>query len=548
MYVTCLVLKYIKKLKNKVLKKSGFSGAVDKMPSQKDAFHAIVLQDQREHFPEIFKYFCSIGVKLKDTPQLVCQLNIFRDDHGLLRVKHKLKRWIDEPTMSPVLLSKDSILVPLILKRFHEELSHAGLYMVLSEFRKHFWVPRVFITVKKFLKGCVQCRRVNGRPIELNQSPYREFRLNPSNIPFRNIFIDHIGPITVKVQGSNTKIYLLLITCLWSRAINLLVCRDMTVRTFIRAMQIHIYSYGVPEFCLSDPGSTIVGGGRLIAKYLDDDATREYFKSCGIKGVKFEQYAAGKNELGGLVESCVKITKRLIFGSIRNLMLDFLDFELLIYKVVHLANRRPIAFKNSLRDGTDKEYTPSPITPEILLRGYELVSVNIIPGWGSYADNDPNWVPEDIDSSLNKLQQARKFLMEIYSSEFLSDLSCKATNEKTRYKRVQHAQLKIGDLVLIKEPFVKPNYFPMGRVLEIKTNDLGEVTDVVLLKGQTGEKVHRHVTSLIYYLTAETVESSNADVVSPSPQNTDAVPERPKRRTAEISRDSWREAISAGDL
>ncbi|XP_068204707.1 uncharacterized protein [Palaemon carinicauda] len=47
-------------------------------------------------------------------------------------------------------------------------------------------------------------------------------------------------------------------------------------------------------------------------------------------------------------------------------------------QTTHLINRRPIAFKDGLRDVPD-EYVPSPITPEKLIHGYELTSVKLIP-------------------------------------------------------------------------------------------------------------------------------------------------------------------------
>ena len=70
---------------------------------------------------------------------------------------------------------------------------------------------------------------------------------------------------------------------------------------------------------------------------------------------------------GSLVEVCVKLVKRLIYGSIRNNVPSYFDFDFLVCQVVYLVNRRPIAFKEALRDN-DAE-VPDPITPELLIRG-----------------------------------------------------------------------------------------------------------------------------------------------------------------------------------
>ena len=87
--------------------------------------------------------------------------------------------------------------------------------------------------VKKVLKECVVCRRLNGRTVNLNQSPYREERVKPPEIAFRNIYVDHLGPFYTKIGNAKTKCWLLCITCTWSRAVNLKVCVDLTVSEFL---------------------------------------------------------------------------------------------------------------------------------------------------------------------------------------------------------------------------------------------------------------------------------------------------------------------------
>ncbi|XP_068204845.1 uncharacterized protein [Palaemon carinicauda] len=56
--------------------------------------------------------------------------------------------------------------------------------------------------------------------------------------------------------------------------------------------------------------------------------------------------------------------------------------------IIHLANRRPIAFKASLRDISDE--LPEPITPEHLIRGYGLTSINLIPDLHYIPSEDPD--------------------------------------------------------------------------------------------------------------------------------------------------------------
>ena len=463
----------------------------------------MISMDQCENFGEIFSYLSNSNAG--KMPELVSRLNIFKDKNNILRVKHKIKSSIDE-SESPILMSKNSYLTGLLIMEVHRKLFHSGIYAVMRELRKKYWVPQMFSLTRKLLKKCVHCKRLNNRTVEINQSPYRDFRISPPNIPFRTVFIDHIGPFTIYYEGQNArkKVYLLIFTCLWSRAINLVLCRDLTVNSFIKAYQTHTYSYGVPTLCVSDQGSTIIGGTGVIKEFLNDKVTQEYFELNGIKNIEFQQYPRGRSELGGVVESCVKIVKRLIFGAIRNLILNYFDFEFLIQQVIHLANRRPIALKSAIRAPESNEDWPSAITPEILLKGYELVSVDLVPSLHLDVDlEDLPYNSSSIDENCKKLLSARKHLADIYNSEFLSNLDYQATNVSNRYKPVSHQELQENDVILLKEPLIKPNNFPMARILQIVKNDMGETTEVIALKGKTRERVRRHVTSVIPYLRYE---------------------------------------------
>ena len=382
------------RLRNKFPTRFSHFKVLDERELILEANRSAIRNDQKEHFPEIFSYYSHKSKRVKDMPNLISQLNVFLDENGILRVKSKVNRWKDKEkyTLAPILLARESRLTRLVILHMHIKNSHAGVYSVLSELRKTFWIPKYFSVVKKELRKCVNCRRFNRRTVKLNQSPYRDFRLDPPNIPYRSIFLDYLGPYYVKINNVKTKVWLLCITCLWSRAINLKICIDLTVPTFLRAFQLHVWEYGFPKNCFSDMGTQIIAGTNIISDFLGDVQTKQYLQENNINAIQFQQYYKGCNELGSLVEACVKLVKRL-FGSIKNYVLDYFAFEFHIFQVIHLVNRRRIAFKESLRE-TNNEIVPSAITPEILLKGYEFISLNVIPNLQSIPDLDPTWKPD----------------------------------------------------------------------------------------------------------------------------------------------------------
>ena len=472
----------------------------------------VLLNEQFKHFPEVFDFFNKNSPSLSECPSIVTRMNIFKDKYGLLRVKSKFKKWYPPDSDFPILLPHDSALTRILVLDVHDKLSHSGCYSVLAELRKKFFLPKCYSTVKKALSCCTHCRRFNARTIKLSQNAYRDFRVSPTQIPFANVFIDHLGPFYVSKDKGKEKVWVLIITCLWSRAVNLKICADLSLKEFLRAFQLHSFEYGFPRICISDLGSQLTAGVNILRQHLNDPEVQDYLTSNNIQHLEFQQYFKGCNELGSVVEICVKLVKRLIHGSIKNYVVSLHDFEFVIAMAVHLVNKRPISFKDSLRDVQDS-LLPEPITPELLIKGYDTLSLNIIPELQDLPEMDPNWTKGSQASQVRdeyyKLRAIRTNLLDIYQSEFLATLMQQAVDLKDRYKPIAHKKLAVGDIVLIKELHMKPNQFPMAIVKEVVLNDLGEVTGAKVLKGRTRETVQRHVSSLVPLL-----RSADGDLTS----------------------------------
>ena len=500
------------------------------------AITKLLITEQHKYFPDIFSYFKQGYCPVKDVPELVTRLNVFLDEHGLLRVKSKFHKWkYGAKNQFPVLLPRDSHLTKLIIWDIHETLFHTGCYAVLTELRKHYYIPKQFSIIKRILRECVHCKRFNNRTVKLNQNVYRDFRADPPQVPFANVFIDYLGPFNIKLSNSTQKVWILAITCTWSRAINLKICKSLNVSDFLRAFQMHCFDYGIPQLCISDLGSQLVAGANIITNFLNDHTVLQYFEENGVKNLDFQHYFKGASQLGSLVEVVVKLTKRLIFGSIKNNILTFDEFEFLIANVNHIANRRPIAFKDAVRDSEDYE-VPEPITPEHLIRGYELPSLNIIPDLQPFPRDDPDFVadPNQLASNYSKLCKVRNNLLDIYHNEFIGTLILQAIDRNGRYKPVSHKQVQVGDIVLIQEEYTKRSNYPMGLVIKIFQNNLGETTHAVVKKGKTGQLNKLHVSQLIPLLETNMIPSQ---VVPSDPLSSNSVKlARPLRKAALKSR------------
>jgi len=521
-----VVIKFVNKLKCKV--RNVQSGISDSEYMKLARSHLIVV-DQRLHFPDAVKVLSTDNCKISDLPNIVKQLGVYLDAAGILRVRGKFGKTLPDYE-SPVLLSKCSELANLIIGDIHVGMSHSGKYAVLAELRKYFYIPKCFSKVKMVLKNCTHCRRFNSKTVQLNQSDYRLNRLAPSEIPYRNLYLDHFGSFLVKFNGIKEKVYILLITCMFTRAFNLQICRDMTVASFLRAFQMHVHCYGMPSEVTSDSGSSLIAGGHVVKDFLKDEECVRYLSSKDVTHVEFTQFCKGKSALGGLVESGVKLCKRLIFGSVKNNCLDYEEFEFLISEVTSLVNKRPIAFKEAARED---EVSPcvTAITPEMLIHGYSLPSLNVIPGLQPIPD-DPDYVPysnSSIVDRFDKLRKVRSAMLQLYREEFLTNLLSQSVDRKDRYKPVLHRSVSPGDIVLLKENFTKAVDFPLAIVQSVFTNNLGEVTSAKVKKGCTNEIVTRHSSTIIPFYSPP-ANAVNADSNDKCPSPTSSPPVRRSKR------------------
>jgi len=538
--VVSRVLMFVRNLKAKV-GRSVYLHETVRASTYETAANYVLNHAQLKSFGEVHKSL----LKGDLSHQLVTQMNLFIDRDGLIRVKGKLKKLkADYGEKCPVLLSKDCPISKSIIWDTHLKLKHGGIHRVLARIRKEFWITNAFTCVKKLLKTCLVCRRLNNRTVKLSQNAYRDYRINPETIPFRNVMIDHCGAYYARDRNEKFKVYILVLTCMWSRAVNLKYCRQIDKSDFLRAFQSHVLEYGVPSLIVSDNGTPIVSGVEQTISYLEDEDSVAYLRQCGINSIKFHPYPPGASKLGGAVESMVKMVKRLCSASIGNRVLSERDFDLFVQETKMLINKRPIAFK--ICENSIEEEFPTPLTPELVIKGYETPCVGIIPqlqqNLSVVSDADFEVSKDALWESYEQLRKVQANLHSLYRSEFISTLFAQSVDRKDRYAARNHTKLQTGDLVTIKTENMKPFQYPLAVVANIEINDLGEVVSASLRKSN-GEIVRRHAEDIIFICSGD---SSSAQGRS---EKSDFVPnsrDKSKRASAKTCSSANRDLFKLG--
>lgn len=167
------------------------------------------------------------------------RLNPFLDEEGLLRVGGQLKRSVLDPDeRHPVIVPRDSSLVPLLIDHAHRRTLHGGTQLTLATLWQRFWILSGRSLVKTFIGRCIRCLRFRAATATQLMGDLPKERVNRAR-PFYHSGIDYAGPIhlrTSKGRGhKSTKAYIAVFVCFATKAVHLEAVSDYTTEGFLAA-------------------------------------------------------------------------------------------------------------------------------------------------------------------------------------------------------------------------------------------------------------------------------------------------------------------------
>ena len=126
-------------------------------------------------------------------------LGLYDDEDGFMRCRGRIgKAKIPFTTRFPILLPRNHHVTELVIREAHEKVYHNGVKETLSEVRSKYWIVKGRQIVKKLLRRCVLCKKLEGlaypSPVT---SPLPEFRVG-ANKAFQTTGVDFCGPVYVK--------------------------------------------------------------------------------------------------------------------------------------------------------------------------------------------------------------------------------------------------------------------------------------------------------------------------------------------------------------
>ena len=508
---------------------------------------------QEEAFPQELAY-----LKNKDStevPTLVSQLNLFLDEHGVIRCKGRIDKNIELKynIVNPILMPKQHHLTKLLIYYAHCKCMHMGLQSTLNFLRMHgLWIVKARQAVLSVIKDCVVCKRYNASTVKYpSPASLPKARVNLS-VPFAHTGVDYTGHLWLRDKnGERIKVYILIFTCFNTRAIHLEVVQSMTTSEFILAFIRFSNRFGVPSAVYSDNAKSFVQAGNIIEQLLTSSEFEEKFRVASITHRTIPVYAAW---YGAVWERLIKTVKQCLFKTLGRFTPSLSEFVTFLSDIQKILNNRPLTYRSC-------ENELDIISPNHFLVGRSIPSIVFgdseqVPEW-EYSEED------DYSSLLARTLETRDGLYENFKERWLTEYLVNLREKDRASFHTPRKWLK-GEIALFKLPSKSRAYWPLVRIVDTFLDEEGVIRTVRIVKSDGNESNVNvsHLIPLELYselnypnlnvqvdeLNQEDSDSFVEDIADSNVDMSIPNPTRPSRSTALASREQIKALAREGRL
>ena len=393
---------------------------------------------------------------------------------GLLRVGGRLQySTYDYNRIHQVILPKDHHLTEIIIHHYHKIDGHAPPAQVLASTRERFWIVHGTSAIKNTLKPCIPCKRQDAVLGEQIMSPLPACRTASERPPFSSTGIDFFGPIQVKCRRSRVKRYGCIFTCMTMRAVHIEIAHSMDTCSFIDAFRRFACRRGDPKEVYSDNGSNLVAGEKELKQAIQEWNQTAIMDNLRQKETGWHFNPPTASHMGGSWERLIRSVKRELSILLREQVPSDETLLTVMAEVERILNDRPLT---ALSDHHDDLL---PLTPNDLL----LLRNNTSTPPGIFTENDlytrKRW---------KQAQHLANVFWKRWIREYLPTL-------QIRQKWLTPKDnIKVGELVLLKDDDKPRGHWPLARVLQTDLSSDGKVRSAKL-KTTSGD-LHRPITMI----------------------------------------------------
>ena len=462
---------------------------------------------------------------------LVRQLRLFLLDDNIIRSGGRIHNApLPFSTKFPVLLPPNHHFTTLVVNDAHKRSLHSGLNHTLTHVRQHYWIPKARQFIKKLLRCCVTCRKVNCQPYKApDPPPLPALRLVDSN-PFTVTGVDFTGAVFVKSTRGQEKVYICLFTCAHTRAVHLEVVTDLTVPTFVAAFRRFASRKSLPKVMISDNASTYQSAAEELSQLLNSP---ELKSQLGSRGIEWKFIPKRAPWYGGFWERLIGLTKLSLKKVLGKANITLEELQTITTEIEAVLNDRPITYISSELDDDE------PLTPSHLLYGRRITNLPH-PLQEENPSDDPtyNSTASQIEDQAKRRNKLIQHFWNRWRQEYLTSL-----REFHKAFGKNEIEIKVGDVVQVHDDTKRVNWrlAVVERVIEGK-DGLIRAADIKTSTGFT----NRPITKLYPLEVTSTTHTTNKPPTCSVPTKP-TEPTTPTRRAAQVAREklkNWASELS----
>ena len=402
-------------------------------------------------------------------------LNIVIDNEKVLRVKTRSSNSFSFNYKYPIILPKKAHFSYLYALEMHRLEGHVGASQTLSITRNKVWIVSGRGVVNKVIKNCWTCKLHSPKMYKTPNFPnLPESRMIFSS-PFLHIGLDMTGHYVLFNKGKSFKRYVLIITCLSTRAVHALLCRDNSVGSFVHCLRRHIFRYGSPQTILTDNAKNFVSLNGILENHSKNNIVKQILR---LKGISWKFTANYSPWAGSVYESIVKIIKKILNKTFSTRKMGIEDMITLICHAEYVANNRPMSY-------VTQNDTYHILTPNMLIFGRPLNQENWL---DSDQFQDPDYTlisQQELGNAFKKLRASMSDIEKDFNTLYLDVLrerdAKQLESRNNKQRNVIDKKPQVGDVVLLCDDKGKPTQ--VSRIVDIDKKDGSEIRSCkVILK------------------------------------------------------------------
>ena len=366
---------------------------------------------------------------------------------GLLVVGGRLSRsdCVSEETKYPVILPRRHHVTRLIIRDAHERVGHEGRDHTFWEVRQRYWVVGAGPEIRKMIRSCVTCRKVNARPQKQLMADLPQERVSAETPAFFSVQLDVFGPIMVKTGRVERKRYGLMCVCVVTRAVHIELLDSLRADSLINAIRRISARRGPIRQVRSDMGTNLTGADRELRESLKDVSQEDLQRAALKHTIDWRFNPPTASHFSGGVERQIRTFRKIWRSMPLQQRVDEESLRTLFCEIESVMNGRPLTYVSTSSDEIE------PLTPShlLFLRG----GAGPIPG--TYTGTDSlsrrRWRHVQYLAQQFWVRWKREYMLSLQS--------------RHKWKR-EVSDVRQGDVVLLVDQDVPRGLWQMGRIVK----------------------------------------------------------------------------------